>query len=164
MALGSSYSSVKWAIHDQLAARAGLQGVAVSYQAPVQATDVQDSSGSGEAIWLDDGAGEHNNVVICSLPLQIEEQYQISVIVQVLRPSSLGTQREADLRVDELLYEVLHELATDPTWGLSNVGNFVYLHTTRSTFQRVTGFLPSGAGHGARAELNLQVDSRLRFT
>lgn len=163
MALGSSYSSVKWAIYQQLSARAGLQGVAVSYQAPIQAQDVQDSTGSAESIFLDDGDGEHENVVICSLPLQLEELYTIRVVVQVLRPSSLGTQREADLRVDTLLYEVLHELASDPTWGLSNTGNFVYLHTTRSTFRRVTGFLPSGAGHGARCELALRVESRLRF-
>lgn len=164
MPVGSSYSAVKWAIFQQLSARAGLQGVAVSYQAPVQRQDVEDSTGSSEAIFLDDGAGEHENVVICSLPLQIEELYQISLVVQVLRPTSLGDQRAADLRVDELLFEVLSELAHDPTWGLSNTGNFVYLHTTRSTFRRITGFLPAGAGHGARAELSLQVDSRLRFT
>lgn len=164
MSVGSSYSTLKWAIFQQLQARAGLQGVAVSYQAPVQAQDVQDSTGSSEAIWLDDADGEHENVVICSLPLQIEELYSIALVVQVLRPSSLGDQRAADLRVDELLFEVLSELATDPTWGLSNTGNFVYLHTTRTAFRRVTGFLPNGAGHGARAELALRVDSRLRFT
>lgn len=162
--VGSSFSTLKWEIYLALKARAGLQGVAVSYQAPVQTQDVQADGGTFEAIWLDDGSGEHENRVICSLPLQIEEIYGITLVVQVLRPESLGDQRSADLRVDELLYEVMAEIATNPTFGLSNSGPFVYLHVTRATFQRVTGFLPSGAGHGARAELLLQVESRLRFT
>lgn len=163
MTVGSGYSTVKFAIYNQLRARANLQGVAVSYQSPLQAEDVQSSTGSGEAIWLDDADGEYENVVICSLPLQIEELYNITLNVQVLRAESEGTQYEADKRVDELLWEVMNELANDPTWGLSGTHNFVYLHTTRGIFRRVTGFLPGGAGHGARCEMNLEVKSRLSF-
>jgi hypothetical protein len=161
--VGSSYSTLKAAIVDQLRVRPGLSAVSVSYQAPLQPPDVQGPTGSAEAIWLDDAEGEHDNVVVCSLPLQLEELYAIRVIIQVLRPTSLGTQEEADRRVDELAYEVLHELAHDPTWGLSGTGAFNYLHTTRSTFRRVTGYLPNGSGHAARYELSLQVDSRISF-
>lgn len=160
---GSSYGAVKRAIVERLSGRAGLGGVAVSYQAPVQADDITDSTGSSEAIFLDDAEGEHENVVVCSTPLQLEELYTIRVVIQVLAPRSLGTQEVADERVDALLLEFLTELANDPTWGLSGVHNFVYLHTTRTTFDRVTGFLPSGAGHGARAEMNLLVECRLSF-
>lgn len=164
MAVGSSYATLKAAIVAQLQARAGLTGVSVSYQAPLQATDISGPVGSFEAIWLDDTeAGEHQNVVICSLPLQLEEVYAIRVVIQVLRPTSTGTQRQADERVDQLLYEVLHELANDPTWGLSGTSPFNYLHTTWSTFERKTGFLPNGAGHGASWEANLQVNSRISF-
>lgn len=164
MAVGSSYSTLKSAIIGRLVERAGLVGVSVSYQAPVQASDVSGPVGSFEAIWLDDAeAGEHQNVVICSLPLQLEEVYSIKLVVQVLRPTSTGTQEEADTRVDELLYEVLHEMTHDPTWGLSGTSPFNYLHTTWTTFERRTGFLPTGAGHGASWEANLQVNSRISF-
>lgn len=164
MAVGSSYSTLKSTIVTQLKARAGLSAVSVSYQAPLQATDISGPVGNFEAIWLDDAeSGEHQNVVICSLPLSLEEVYSIKVVVQVLRPTSTGTQEEADTRVDELLYEVLYELAHDPTWGLSGTTPFNYLHTTLTTFERKTGFLPTGTGHGASWEANLQVQSRISF-
>lgn len=161
--LGSSYSLLKSAITSRFQQRAGLQGVAVSYQAPLQADDVTGSAGSYESIWLDDTDGEYENRVICALPLQLEETYSVRLVVQVLAPESEGTQEVADRRVDELLYEVMSELAYDPTFGLSGTGNIVYLHATHGPFRRITGLLPNGMGHGARFEMNLEVDSRLEF-
>lgn len=161
--VGSSYSAVKRAIRDQLQARAGLSGVAISYQAPVQPLDVTNAVGSSEAIWLDDAEGDHQNVVICSTPIQLEEIYVIRVFIQVLMATSIGTQEEADKRCDELVGEFLSELANDPTWGLSTGNPYSYLHTTRSSFRRTTGFLPSGAGHGSGAEYQLEVNARMVF-
>lgn len=162
--LGSSYATLKNAIVTQLQARPGLVGVAVNYQAPVQAEDIQASTGTSEAIWLDDADGDIGNTVICGLPLQLEDEYNIMVVIQVLRPESAGTQYAADLRCDELVGEFLHELAHDPTWGLNASGQFVHLRTTQGPYRRITGFLPGGAGHGARFEMNLIVQSRLSFT
>lgn len=164
MAVGSSYAALKRAITTQLKARSALSAVSVSYQAPLQAKDVLDASGSGTAIWLEDSEGAHENVVICSLPLQLEERYALGLIIQVVFDSSDGTQEAADERCDELLYEVLAELANDPTFGLSTGDPYNYLHVTRSTWRRGGGFLPSGAGHGAWIRLLLDVEARIHFT
>lgn len=163
---GSTYSQLKAAVTEQLEARADLggAGVRVSYQAPVQPTDTEGVLGTYEAIWLDDvPTGEHENRVICSVPLQLEELYSLRLTIQVLKPDSEGTQEAADRRVDELLYGVLSELAHDPTWGLTAHENFVYVHTTLTAFERKTGYLPNGAGHGASWEGQLQVEARLSF-
>lgn len=163
MAVGSSYAALKRAIIDRLQARSALSAVSVSYQAPIQASDVLDSKGNGEAIWLDEAEGEHQNVVICSLPLHLEEVYALVCVIQVVQDHSEGTQQAADERCDELLFEVLSELANDPTFGLSTGDPFNYLHVTRSTWQRRTGFMPSGAGHGSTIRLMLEVNARIHF-
>lgn len=160
MSVGSSYSTVKRAITDVLSDRGGLAEVSVSYQAPVAGEDVTGPTGAADAIWLHDADGEYDNVVICGLPLRLEERYDLVLVVQSLQPDSLGTQEVADTRVDEMLFEVLDALATDPTFG---VDDFDYLQVTRGRFRRVTGFLPTGSGHGARAELRLEVECRIAF-
>lgn len=158
MSVGSSYSTAKAAIVSKLDARSGLDGVNVLYQAPEQASDV--GGESGDAIWLDDAEGDYDNVVICGLPLRLEELYTLKLVAQSLRPSRDGTQLVADQRVDALLYEILDELATDPTFGITS---FNYFQITRGAFTRVTGVLPNGAGHGSRAELQLNVECRHVF-
>lgn len=158
MSVGSSYSTAKAAIVTKLTARLGLAGVVIHYQAPEKASDV--GGESGDAIWLDNASGEYENVVICGLPLRLEELYTIRLVIQSLRPSTAGTQQVADARVDAMLFEVLQELAADPTFGVTA---FNYFHITRGSFTRVTGLLPTGAGHGARCELDLSVECRHTF-
>lgn len=164
MASASAYSAVKSALVTQLAARSGLAGVAVSYQAPVDPTDVK-STGSYEAIWCDDAEGDFADVVLCAGDLRFDESYIQTLVVQVMRPTRLGTQRVADERAQELLYEVHAELAAQNDWDLATLGldDFDYLQVTPATQTWVTGFLPSGAGHAARCELGLLVESRRSF-
>lgn len=158
MNVGSSYSTAKAAIVQKLGRRGGLANVEIHYQAPVQASDA--GGESGDAIWLDDAVGDYENVVICGLPLRLEEIYALTLVIQVLRPSTDGTQQVADERVDAILYEVLSQLATDPTFGVTA---FNYFQITRGAFTRTTGFLPTGGGHGARCELDLNVECRHTF-
>jgi hypothetical protein len=115
---------------------------------------------SGDAIWLDQAEGDYENVVICGLPMRLEEVYSLTLVIQSLRPARDGTQQVADARVDALLFEVLTELATDPTFGVTA---FNYFQITRGAFKRITGFLPTGAGHGSRCELELNVECRHVF-
>lgn len=158
MSVGSSYSTAKAAIVTKLTARGGLSGVSIKYQAPEKTADV--GGESGDAIWVDDAEGDYENVVICGLPLRLEEVYSLKLVIQSLRPSTTGTQQVADARVDALLFEVLTELATDPTFGVTA---FNYFQITRGAFTRTTGFLPTGAGHGSRCELDLNVECRHVF-
>jgi hypothetical protein len=162
MPVGSTYSTLKTAIYDKLKARPALSAVAVNYRAPEKATEVQGESGSREAIFLDDAEGEHDNVVFGGLPLRLEETYSLKLVIQVLRKGDSSEQQDADRRVDELLYEVLHELASDPTFGIDDDA-FDYLQVTYSDWKRTTGFLDTSGGHAAGCELDLQVEARLSF-
>lgn len=166
--VGSSYAAVKRALRDRLQERPGLLGVAVEYQAPVQAADNRGSAGQYEKIFLDDvDDGELNNVVVCALPLRLDESYHLTVVVEVIRPSTLGTQEAADERVDQLLYEIVHEIASNPTLDIDpNPGphsHFDFLNVTRGRFVRDTGFIAGTNGHGARCVLDVEVSCRLSF-
>jgi len=162
--LGTSWATVKQGLVDRLLARPALAEVAVSYEAPLQPEDVVGPTGKHEAIYfvdVDDDVGEQDNKVICSLPLRIDEEYSVPLCVQVLRPESDGTQYQADLRVDELLGEVLTVVANLPTLGVE--AGFQHLLATRGSLHRRTGVIGQGAGHGASAVLDLRVEARLIY-
>lgn len=157
MSVGSSYATVKNALATLLAARTGLAGVAVSSQAPVQESDVTSSTGAFDAIWIDDTEGEYSDECFRALPLAFDETYGLKVVIQSIKPTTAGTQYAADLRVDEMLYEVLAQIANDATLG---VHSFNYLYALPTAFRRITGFMPTGAGHGSRCELTVEVKCR----
>lgn len=161
MTVGSSYATVKNAYYTLLKARSGLAGVAVSPQAPIQPTDITGSTGALDAVWIDDADGGYSDDCFKAIPLQFDETYGLKVIAQSLQPQNTGTQYAADLRVDQLLYEVLAPIAADATLG---VHSFNYLYVLPSAFKRITGFLPTGAGHGSRCELTVEVKCRHTFT
>lgn len=157
MSVGSSYSTAKAAIVSKLSARSGLTGVAIRYQAPEKASDV--GGESGDAIWLDDAEGNYENPVL-PIACGIQENYSLTLVLQSLRPSTGGTQQVADARVDAMLYEFWSEITADHTFGVTAFKHFIV--STAST-RRITGVLPTGAGHGARCELRLNVESRIQF-
>lgn len=161
MSVGSSYATTRNALFTLLAARNGLAGVVVSSQPPIQASDIVSSTGASDAIWIDDAEGDYSDDCFKALPLQFDETYGLKIVIQSLKPSDDGTQYQADLRVDQMLYEVLDQIAGDATLG---VHSFNYLYVLPSAFKRVTGFLPSGAGHGSRCELTVEVKCRHNFT
>jgi len=164
MAHGTAYSLTKSALVARLAARPGLQDVAVSYQPPTGAPDVQ-ARGSHEAIFLDAADGSLDNVVLTAGNLRFDEAIEVQLVAQVLLGTSSGTQRAADERAEALIYEVHAELAAQNTWPMADLGLdiFDYYQVTPASQQWVTGFLPSGAGHAARCELGLLVEARRSF-
>lgn len=162
MPVGSSYSTLKAAIVDRLRLRPGLSAVTVSYRAPETTSEVQGESGSRELIHLDDASGDHTNVVFGGLPLWLDESYDLKLIIQVLRQSSDGTQETADARLDELWFEVLAELANDPSFGVTAPG-IEHVVVSYSSFTVMTGFLQNSGGHAAGVELDLAVEARISF-
>lgn len=163
MPYGTSYGTMKRAIINRLSQRPALQGVNVAYSAPVLASDTKGPAGAYEGIFFGDTPlddGRDDNVIICSVPLQLDETYTLCLYVQVVLEASDGSQEAADERVDALIYEIAHELAHDPTFG---VEDFNYTWATRFRFRRVTGHLPRGPGHGAGAELRIEVKARLTY-
>lgn len=158
---GSTLAAVKTALVTALKARPGLAAVNVSRHIPVAATDLRNAAGDFDAVWLGDATSDHNVVILKSLPLQFDETWELDVAIQVLRPTSAGTQEAADARAVAILGEVLGTVATNPTLGLSS---FLRCELTPTGWRHVAGALPRDVGFGSRFELRLQVDARLALS
>lgn len=167
MADGSTLYAVKAALVTQLALRAGLSGVSISHQAPTKATDLKTTTGDFDAIWLGDADDDTNVVVFSGLPLRLDESYELDLIVQVLRPTTEGTQAVCDARASSLLGEVFGLLASNPTLGLadgSGSPDFPRCEVVPTGWRNITGPLPAGVGFGSRFEVRLGVEGRLSLS
>jgi len=163
---GSSYSTVKAAVVAKLDARSGLDGVSVAGEPPVDPFKVQGDTGSGKAIWLADAEGDYDNVVLCGAGrLDLEETYDLTLVLQALPQSTSDTQAVTDQRVDAMLGEVLLQMATDPTWGITASADLpiVYLMSTRGSFRRFVGPIAERNIRPSRCELDLHVQCRITF-
>lgn len=159
------YALFKAAMVAKLEGRSGLSGVRVSYQAPEDVSDVRSESGSWESIHFNDASGTSEDVILCGGHLHFDYEYLQTVVVQVLQPSSLGTQQAADERVEELLYELFAELAGQQNWDLADLGldDFMPFQATPSSIVRRTGILTT-PGHAAGVEVGIRVLARRSFT
>lgn len=161
----SAYPLCKAAIVTRLQTRTPeLSGVHIDYQSPQKASDIA-STGSWEAIHLNDAEGIFEDRILCAGALTFDETFNLTLVIQVLRGTSLGTQQAADERVSELLYEVHAELSDQQNWDLTalDLDQFDYFQVTPGSHRWVTGFLPRGEGHGARIELALTARARRSF-
>lgn len=160
--IGSTYATLKAAIVTQLSARSGLEGVDVLPAPPADALKVHGPTGAGKAIWIADAEGDQDNTVLCGEGrLDIDETYSLTIVLQAL-PIDNEAQTATDLKVDQMLGELLLELASDPTWGLVT-GPVQYLITSRGSFRRFTGPLPGNATYPSRCEFDLDVEARISF-
>ncbi len=160
MSVGSSYSTIKNQLFTLLAQRSGLNGVAISPQEPIQATDITGTAGLKDAIWFVAADGDYSDQLFKGSPLSFDESYGLVVAIQSIRDTTTGTQLSVDQRVDEMLYEVLDCIATDATLG---VHSFSYLVVLPASFKRIVGVMPTGVGHGARCDLTVEVHCRHTF-
>lgn len=166
MTVGSSYATVKTAIVTKLRARSALTDVAVEPAPPANPTEVMGESGSGKAIWIADADGQYDAVVMAAPDLRIDETYELVIVIQSLPKDTDDTQLVTDQRVDEMLYEVLHqvaaELTVDAPWGIATQdGPFNYLQITPAGFERFAGPLTNQRPYPSRTEQRLLVESRL---
>ena len=155
------YHAVKRALAAGLAARAGLQGVVVSYAAPDKIPEIRGRNRSWENIHFDDAAGTVDNEVFCGAHLVYDADYIQTTKLQVLRPTSRGTQEACDERLEELILELWAYLADQSSWDLDAMGlaTFDNLIVTPATFAFDTGLL-APAGHAAGVEIGLRVQTR----
>jgi hypothetical protein len=164
MGLGSTYALVKGALVDRLSERPGLADVAITAAVPESPLAVRGDTGSGKAIWVADAEGDLDNVVFGAPDLYLEETYNLTVVVQAIWLDTDDTQLSTDQRVDEMLYEVLHELAQDTALGIDTAAlDLPYLQVTRGPFRRFAGPLTNTNRYPSRAELDLSVEARLRI-
>lgn len=167
MAHGTTYSAIKSLLTARLTARSGLHGVAVRYQPPLDPKDVN-SVGAREAIWFGDTEGDFSNVVFCDGGLRFDEDITIVCIIQVLGKESLDDQEAVDRRVEELMLEVLAELA-DPAFAAAVLADavlaaFDYVMVTPASQQWRVGRLgQASTAHAAGCELGIRVESRRSY-
>lgn len=158
MPAGSTYAALKQAIVTRLDTRPALTATAISAAPPVDPFKVVGASGSGQAIWIADGEGVYENVVIGGPPLRLEELYTLTIVFQALPANTSDTQLVTDQRVDDMLGEFLSEMASDITWGITD---FEYLHSTYGAFRRFSGPVTDRGIFPSRCELDLEVEARL---
>lgn len=159
---GTTLAAGKTALITALQARPGLAAVNVSRHIPVAAADLRNAAGDFDAVWLGDATGDDNVIILKSLPLEFDESWELDLAIQVLRPTSTGTQDIADARAVAILGEVLGTLATDPTLGLG--ATFLRFEVIPTGWRHIAGSLPKGVGFGSRFELRLHADARLALT
>lgn len=158
--IGTSLAVVKAAIITALAADATLtsDGVKISYGAPVVPADLKSTDGDYEAIWLGDTAATVDVPVLTAGHLHRDEDYQLTLVVQVLKPGSLGTQQAADERAAAIFGRAELVLANNPTASITDPARVEILV---AGWDHVTGFLGNGQGHGSRFDVRLDVTARL---
>jgi hypothetical protein len=168
VAHGTTYSAIKSLLVSRLTARSALNGVKVNYQPPSDPLDVQ-SLGSREAIWFTDADGTFDNVVFCDGGLRFDEDIIIGCVIQVLGKESLDDQEQVDQRVEELLLEVLAEIA-DPDFRVAVeqtdpvLSAFDYVLVSVATQEwRVGRLAQTGKAHAGGCELGISVQSRRSY-
>ena len=157
---GSTLPAVKRALVAALQARPGLADVTVSYQAPERASDVTNDSGLFDAVWLDaaDSGIVAHDANIKAPPHEFDEEYDLLVVVQSLRPQSDGTQEVTDQRCSEMLAELVGVLASTNALIEKTTQNPFCIATYAGFDENIGALLP---GHGTRYEARVHIQARL---
>ena len=134
-------------------------GVNVSYDAPVLPEDLKSADGDYEAIWLGDAEEDESIPILTAGNLHRDEVIEQTVIVQVLKPGTAGTQLAADTRAVELLTRMQSVLANNVDLGVSGRFEAVLVSWTLKR-----GFLGNGQGHGSRFDCSVEFTARLTPT
>lgn len=133
-------------------------GVNISYDAPVVPEDLKSTDGDYEAIWIGDAEESEEIPILTAGHLHRDETIDQVLVVQVLKPGSLGTQAAADTRAVELLTRVQDVLANNVDLSVTDPARFEAV-LTRWKLHR--GYLGNGQGHGARFDVTVQFTARL---
>ena len=133
-------------------------GVNISYDAPVVPEDLTTNDGDYEAIWIGDAEETEDVPLLTAGHLHRDETIDQVLVVQVLKPGSLGTQLAADTRAVEILTRVQDVLANSVDLGVTDPGRFEAV-VTRWKLHR--GVLGNGQGHGSRFDVTVQFTARL---
>lgn len=136
-------------------------GVNISYDAPILPANLQATDGDYEAIWLGDADETEEIPVLTAGHLHRDETIAQQLIIQVLKPTTDGTQLAADTRAAELLTRVQDILANNVDLGVTDPARFEAV-LTRWRLER--GYLPNMQGRGARFEATVEFTARLTPT
>lgn len=160
-----SLAVVQQALLDVLGARPGLVGVPFTASGPTSAEDLQNESGSYEAIWIGQANSTSVDPPFLGTPVTLDERYDIDLIVQVLKINDdAGSQLEANVRADDILHEIIGCLSADPTAGIANTSTLTIFEVLPVSWQHVGGWLGAGDQNASRYVLKVAVWVRLTLT
>ncbi len=167
--VGTTYGLFKSKFMLALQAVSELSTVSRQYNSPVSGADLVGSTGLYEHICYADAEfkepadGDQENVIICGLPVNIEEDFEVPVMIQVIL-NEQGTQEEADARLDQIFYYVMKTIAANPGMGIKSADHpeVVYFKATYCNFTRKSGIIDTGRGSGMI--LNIQCKARINYS
>src|SRR5689334_13492631 len=122
-------------------------------------------NGSGLTCWFDDAATTALSVeILGSLPMWIDETWQIPFRIQALGTTTSDTQEVLDQRAVELLGEAIYVLVSDPDLDISVTDPAVQVFSAIpvGTSTWAGGILPPNM-NAARFELNIELHARLHL-
>lgn len=156
MPTGTALVDAKTALVTLLSARDGLDGVVVTRHAPKNTDDLRNSDGAYEAIWIRSANGSYEPTTLRAGVLDLEEQWDLDVVIQVIQRSS--TEEATELRATELLDEVLLEIQDDPSLGVTSYRMF---QAIPGQIREESGPMEQGDAYGARFELTVEITARI---
>lgn len=144
--------------------------VNVGREAPSDPTDIVNSTGVFDAIWVGrEGRQDVSDIEVTipfgkPPPITWREQFTLWVTIQSLRNTDAGTQKVVTDRAVELLGELLGTIASDPALGHNEA-----TATDLSTFwcRGANNLLRTGSldqGHGAGFEVGLRFHCQLNLS
>lgn len=150
---GSNVSAIKTELVTRLGGRAGLSGVQVLYQRPVE--EIETSS-----IWF--GRADIDIESIAMKPssgqVELREDVSIEIAVQAL---AAETQTAADTTAVAMLGEVFEELATYPTLE-GNVVGLKHIYPDQADME--VGLLGNSSLYACRFDVTLHATSLIKET
>lgn len=160
-----SLATVQQALLTVLQARPGLAGVPFTDSGPTSAEDLQNASGSYEAIWIGQAESTSVEPPFLGTPVTLDERYDIDLIVQVLKINEdADSQLAANVRADELLHEIIGCLCADPTAGITDTATLTIFEVLPVSWQHIGGWLGAGDQNASRYVLKVAVWVRLTLT
>lgn len=154
---GSALLRFKDALVGQMQGRVGN----ITYQSPTQAADVQGPDGSGRTMWFkDEASADIEVVVLTGTPVQWDETFTATVVVQVVGQTSDDTQEQVDTEATAMLGELIGSCATDPTFGVADDTDILFRYAIPKAWRYVSGYLVSER-RACRFEVDIEVSSRL---
>lgn len=166
MPQASAYAPIKQALVTRLSARPALAGVSVLGHVPVNTDEIRGPGGAPETVYVAGAEGVSEDIVFCAGGLRFDETFTLDVVCEVHGTDSSATQEQVDGRCNELLYELLADIAGQKDWDLPDLGLdvFDYLYFTPSTYLWGAARLQQTGVFAANVTQGLQVKARRSFT
>lgn len=156
MTIASALFVAKRAVADVLAA--AITTANVDYEAPLEASDLKTGAGTYDAVWLGDASASLSIPNFKAGAKHFDENGNVTVIIQCMRPTKTGTQRAADIAAEGLLNQVLTLWSADPSFGIVSPVRMDFLVADLNID---AGYLDGTGGHAARIEIEFSYSARL---